>query len=451
MTLISDEVQLGCALQAFGYAFNLGPFWGSQYLVYLTKAGITSMSDLATGCNNETLNMDLEFIGLPRENLLYEETVQRLKIFLPGAVSFRCFRLAQKAAEKVKRGTADAKYVHRPESGKLGNETWDTTGDDWTLHVDCAGLVRSVLKHVTKDTFRVSLSDRSFMRAKDFYRFFETVPYTVIDRQEVIESDKQMRWRLVRDLRMVIPGDIIVYRPKGNGAGGAAFTTNDRSDLKHLLKAVKTAQLWHNEEGEWKNLVTRNVGQDASVKPWIEAVRSKLAKIDISTIRDLKAKFDSINELLREKGEREINADTLQLMKECSETTALNTGHIVFASGPAELKGDNEYRIRVVHSTKFGKKDRKGNMTEGVQEYFRRFRLVKGPNGEEKWTREMKKAPVEENLTSDDEDDADLDDDDPSDSEDDQVSESEKESREDAGDDLAGAVDVEVLAARMCS
>mmetsp|Transcript_19232 Transcript_19232/g.31958 ORF Transcript_19232/g.31958 Transcript_19232/m.31958 type:complete len:450 (+) Transcript_19232:204-1553(+) len=448
MTLISEEVQLGCALQAFGYAFNLGPFWGCQHLVYLTKAGITSMSNLATGCNDETLNMDLDFIGLPRENHLGEETLKRLKIFLPGAVGFRCFRLAQRAAEKVELGTADAKYVHRPESGKAGNETWDTSGDDWTLHVDCAGLVRSVLEHVTKSTFRVSLSDRSFMRAKDFYRFFETVPYTVIDRQEVVESDKQMHWRLVRDLRMVIPGDIIVYRPKGNGAGGAAFTTNDRSDLKHLLKAVKTSQLWHNEEGEWKNLVTRNVGRDASVKAWIEDVKAKLAKIGINTVRDFRAKFDSINELLREKEETEITSDTLQLMKECAETTALNTGHIVFASGPAELKGDNEYRIRVVHSTKFGKKDRKGNVTEGVQEYFRRFRLVQGPNGEEKWTREMRKAPVEE----DDSDDSDLDDDDPSDIDDDQLvgDELAKECQEDAGDDMAGAVDVEVLAARMC-
>lgn len=447
MTLISDEVQLGYALQAFAYAFNLGPFWGSQYLIYLTKAGINSMSNLATGCNDETLNMDLDFIGVPRDDHFNPNTVQRLNVFLPGPVGFRCFRLAQTAAEKVERGSADAKYVHRPESGKAGEETWDTTGNDWTLHVDCAGLVRSVLKHVTKDPFLVSLSDRSFMRAKDFYRFFETVPYSVTDQQEVVETDKQMHWRLVRDLRMVIPGDIIVYRPKGNGAGGAAFTTNDRSDLKHLLKAVKTAQLWHNEEGEWKNLVTRNVGQDASVKPWIETVKAKLAKIEIHSVKDLKAKFDSINELLQEKGEAVLSDETLKLMKECSETTALNTGHIVFASGPAELKGDNEYRIRVVHSTKFGKKDRKGNTTEGVQEYYRRFRLVQGPDGEDKWTREMRKAPVEEDLDDGDSDDDDLDDDDPSDTE---SIPGEKECEEGAGDELAGAVDVEVLAARMC-
>jgi hypothetical protein len=196
--LLSGEVQLGYALEAFSYAHSKGQGWSTKYLIYLTKAGISSMPELLTGCKEDTLNLDLDFLGIPSEERLSEETIDLLASFLPGPVGFRCFRLAQKAGQKVKSGTADAKYVHRPESGKKGDEQWDLKGDDWTLHVDCAGFVRSVLKHVTKDAFMVSLSDRSFMRAKDFYRFFETIPYTVTEKGEMPESDKRMQWRLVR-------------------------------------------------------------------------------------------------------------------------------------------------------------------------------------------------------------------------------------------------------------
>lgn len=75
--------------------------------------------------------------------------------------------------------------------------------------MDCAGFVRRVLQHVTKDPFVLALSDRTFMRAKDFYRFFETVPYSVTDKDILRENEKKMQWRLVRDLRMVIPGEKI--------------------------------------------------------------------------------------------------------------------------------------------------------------------------------------------------------------------------------------------------
>ena len=75
-------------------------------------------------------------------------------------------------------------------------------------------------------------------------------------------------------------------------------------------------------------------------------------------------------------------------MRECAATTALNTGHIVFCAGIACHKGDNEYRIRVVHSTKFGKKDANGEVTTGVQEHYRRFKLARNAEtGQEYWTR----------------------------------------------------------------
>jgi hypothetical protein len=245
-------------------------------------------------------------------------------------------------------------------------------------------------------------------------------------------------------------GDIIVYRPKGNAAGGAAFTKFDRSELKRLLKAVKTAELWHKEEEEWNNLVTRNVSRDPAVKPWVDETRTKLLKVGILTVKDLrqKLKLGNLNDLLKEVGEAPISAYIVQLMDECANSLALNTGHIVFASGPAEIKGENEYRIRVVHSTKYGRTDRRGNTTEGVQEYFRRFRLVVGPNGEERWTREMKEAPVEDGPNDEGEtedEDFDEDDDDPN-----HLNMTDQEMEEAAGDEMAGAVNVEVLAARMC-
>jgi hypothetical protein len=234
---VSTEKHLGHALQAFGYAHSLAPEWADRYHNYLTEAGIDSMHDLATGCKEDTVNLDLDFIGFPAKDRLDNKTLRLLYNFLPGPLGLRCFRLSQMAADRVEKGLADAKYVHRPESGLRGNETWQVHGKEWTLHVDCAGFVRSVLQHVTKDLFQPSLSDRSFMRAKDFYRFFETIQYTVTDTQDLPEdTDKLLKWRIVPDLRMVIPGDIIVYRPKGNSAGGADFTANDRSDLKHLFK-----------------------------------------------------------------------------------------------------------------------------------------------------------------------------------------------------------------------
>jgi hypothetical protein len=234
---LSTEKHLGHALFAFGYAHSLAPEWADRYHNYLTEAGIDSMHDLATGFKEDTVNLDLDFIGCPAKDRLDNKTLHLLYNFLPGPLGLRCFRLSQMAADRVEKGLADAKYVHRPESGLRGNESWQVHGNEWTLHVDCAGFVRSVLKHVTKDLFQPSLSDRSFMRAKDFYRFFETIQYMVTDTQDLPEeTNKLLKWRIVPDLRMVIPGDIIVYRPKGNSAGGAAFTEYDRSDLKHLFK-----------------------------------------------------------------------------------------------------------------------------------------------------------------------------------------------------------------------
>jgi hypothetical protein len=454
--MLSEEIQLGYALEAFGWAHSMGVGWATTHLLYFKSAGITSMSDLATGCKENTVNLDLELFGVPPEERLSEKVVQYLKSFLPGPVGFRCFRLAQKAAEKVRKGTADTEYVHRPESGKKGPEEWHIpTGEQWTINVDCAGFVRNCLKHVTKDPLVMSLSDRDFMRAKDFFGFFSTIPYSVLDAEDIPESDRRMKWRVVKDLRMVIPGDVICYRPKGNAAGGAAFTINDRKDLNRLLKAVKTAQLWREMDStdEWGNHLSRNVAKDPKVKPWVEAVKAKLNAVGIYTVRQLHAHLDTLNDELRAADYSALYRETIDLMRECVETTAQNTGHIVFCSGPALHMGDNEYRVRVVHSTKYGKLDANGEPTTGVQEYYKRFRLVENSDGTHLWTRTMRQAKplIDPNAPSNgavsDEEDNPLDD---MEEEENQPPPEEEETTGEPEDELSGQAQVEVIAARMC-
>lgn len=445
---VSDETQLKHFLKAFAWAHSLEDTWATRHFEFLCEAGIDSISDLSQGVKEETINLDLELFGIPPEDRLSNEVIPLLRSFLPGPVGLRAFRLAQKAAIKAERGSADARYVHRSESGKPGEERFSVrVGKDWTLHVDCAGFVRSCLKHVTKNAWVMALSDRDFMRAKDFYRFFDSIPFSVTSKEEIPETDRRMKWRRVEDLRMVIAGDIICYRPRGNSAGGAAFTENDRKDLRHLLKAVKTAEIWKQEEAALGDeLVTRNCAKDPQVKPWVQARRENLRQIGITTVKELRSMLSNVNDLLQENGETPFAQSTLDLMNECLQSRALNTGHIVFASGPAVKKGEAEIRIWVVHSTKHGKKDENGNVIEGVQEHYRRFQLVQHQDGSVSFTRGMKQAPSTE---SDDEDDNPQDDME-EDEEDENNGDNVEETDEGSGDDLAGAVDVEVLAARMC-
>jgi hypothetical protein len=466
MSLISDEVLLGITIQSFANAHLMPEGWAPTFLYNIQQAGIGSMNDLGMSCRDQTINVDMELFGTPTHQLLSSQTIKNLVSFLPGPVGFRCFRVAQRIAQQVERGAAETEYVHRPESGRQGDELWKVTvNGKWIVNVDCAGFVRNCLKHVTKNPFVMALSDRDFMRAKDFYQFFETIPFTVMDQQRFNREAHLMQWRIVPDLRMVIPGDVIVYRPRGYAAGGAAFTTNDRKDLKHLLHAVKTSQLF------WKlrssgSLVTRNVAKDPKVKVWVTKLLDKFHAIGITTVRDVYKNLDTINAKLELHGHSKLQHDTLRLLEECCKTTAQNTGHIVFAAGRASHKGNNEYRIRVVHSTKHGKLDENGQVTTGVQEYFRRFRLMEDGT----WTRGPSKHIVENpilrasissdvtgNVISDEEDE----DDNPNDDmeEDEEMADSTPEEteenseempRQSSGDELAGQRFVDVIAARMC-
>jgi hypothetical protein len=407
----SDEIHLGYALDAFATAHHKPNGWSTANLLRLKSAGISSMSDLSAGCQEETVNLDLELFGIPPKQRLSRETVAALRSFLPGPVGFRCFRLAQMAANKVSVGQATTEYVHRPESGKIGDETFQISGHmPWILHVDCAGFVRNCVKHTTKDPMKKCMSDRDFMRAKDFFAFFRALKATVMDVPDAsgggdasvgvdettggTSNVQQRQWRRVDDLRMCIPGDVICYRPRGNAAGGAAFTTNDRKDLVHLLRAIKTAQLWRDaaDEAAAAGLdmpLARNYAKDPGVKVWVADAKQGLNGVGIRTVKDLYENLGSVNERLAANRMPCWTDALLQLARECAETLCENTGHIVFCAGPAVHKGNGQYRIRVVHSTKYGRKDENGVVTQGVQEYFRRFTFVEdGPFGPY-WTRDM--------------------------------------------------------------
>jgi hypothetical protein len=426
------------------------------------------------GCEDRTVNLDLELFGIPKEHRLAADSIDKLTSFLPGPRGFRCFRLASKAAHMVDRGNANTEYVHRPENGKTGEEAFHLPVDDeWILHVDCAGFVRNCLRYVTRNPFVLALSDRAFMRAKDFYSFFESIPYCVTDELDIpLTLTRTMKWRKVPDLRMIIPGDVICYRPKGSSAGNAAFTTSDRKDLGRLLKAVKVAQMWKDETNAmgatedangklWKNLVTRNVARDPAVKEWVAEKKANLNSIGIKTGKELYINLLVVNEKLASEGKPMFDDVTLKLMRECFESRCENTGHIVFASGPAVHLGDNMFRVRVVHSTKHGKRDEvTGEIIQGVQEHFRKFKLVDNEDGISYWTREaivravklmpvMTPVPVVEDVEDDDNPNDDMEE---TDDENDTILplDPADESPATGGDDCAGGSEVEVIAARMC-
>ena len=151
---LTEEVQLGYALEAFGLAHQMGVGWTTVTLLYLKAAGISSISDLATGCKDRTVNLDLELFGCPPENRFSSAVIRKLNSFLPGPVGHRCFRLAQHISRQVEKGNVQTEYVHRPQNGNAGNEEWTLKyGDQWVVNVDCAGFVRHALKHVTKNPF----------------------------------------------------------------------------------------------------------------------------------------------------------------------------------------------------------------------------------------------------------------------------------------------------------
>jgi hypothetical protein len=141
--VLRDEVQLSDALKVFSQAHTMSIGWTARIMIHLRTADIISIDDLASRCKHGTINSELELYGAPKEDLLDESTIQSLKSFLPGLFGFRCFRLAQRIAEKVAKGSAESDYINRPENGSKGDEKWHVplTGN-WIVNVDCAGFIR---------------------------------------------------------------------------------------------------------------------------------------------------------------------------------------------------------------------------------------------------------------------------------------------------------------------
>lgn len=163
--MLTDEMQLGYALETFGLAHQMGLGWTTTTLLVLRAAGIASISDLATGCKDKTVDLDLELFGCPPENRFSDGMIRKLNSFLPGPVGARCFRLAQHIARQVDKGHVQTEYVHRPENGKIGEEQWTLKyGHQWVVNVDCAGFVRNALKHVTKNPFVMVSTDFDFVK-----------------------------------------------------------------------------------------------------------------------------------------------------------------------------------------------------------------------------------------------------------------------------------------------
>jgi len=67
--------------------------------------------------------------------------------------------------------------------------------------------VNNVLWEVLGTAFMADLSDKRYMRAKDYVNFFKSLPPVGTS-----PYSKQIIWRRVEDIREVLPGDIIAYR-----------------------------------------------------------------------------------------------------------------------------------------------------------------------------------------------------------------------------------------------
>jgi hypothetical protein len=153
--------------------------WDKRRVRDLLKADIDSTEKLEMACRQGTINL---LLAQAECETLAEITVVHLDRFLPGPTGRSCYRLAQEAVERVEAKTAKTKYVHRANKVKVEKEIWDVTTDTWTMHVDCAGFIRNVLGTILdRSPFIECLSDRPFMRAKDFFTYFEKLPNKITD------------------------------------------------------------------------------------------------------------------------------------------------------------------------------------------------------------------------------------------------------------------------------
>ena len=337
--------------------------WAERLVQTLKKAGIKTMEQLETACREDTTLNNTMLTSIGVKNLLPPDTVTCLDRFLQGPCGRSCFQLAKEAVERVENGTANTTYVHRKNAIAVVKEIWHVEGDTttWTMHVDCAGLIRNVLGTIVEEpsAFCACLSDRPFMRAKDFFTFFERLTCTVTDL-----TTSTTYWRRVDDLRRLLPGDIIAYRILGRAAGGAAFTSKEDNNIKEILSALKAAQLYEEVE-EVEGFVSRDLTRDAAVKEWVADICGTLEPMGIVDYYSLKESMDKVKQLLEQRGESE---NTLELLDEVMDSNQSNTGHIMVCAGPAEPNATNpyEFRVPVFHSTN-------SRVKPGVQRGYKRI------------------------------------------------------------------------------
>jgi hypothetical protein len=402
----NEDILLDGALTAFGrwkYPCEKDlETWKQALTRDLKGAGITSFRSLVE-CKRTKLKTIATAAGIPS--------------FLPGKVGIQCFQLAQAAvlhAKKVKSSSVVVTYKHGKGIFRVPADWQNNPNNknnhhhhppEWIMHVDCSGFVRHVYEFVTQKPMKKSLSDRSYMRAKDFYSFFMSLPYSVTDRV-VDKSKPHANWRRVDDLRLVLPGDIIVYCVQGRAAGGVDFVV--KNNVQDILWCVKTAQVYRhemekqttlNDDHGQRPLVTRNLAEK-EVREWAEHMTQVLlTDYGIETRDQLEAAV--LPNLPNNNMEQQpqpphlsnlLDSDTMELIRLALQSKQGNTGHIVFVAGKADPvttststtttnTAGSEWRIPVYHSTGIGSKP-------GVQAGFKRF--VYDPI-EQRWTRRIRR------------------------------------------------------------
>ena len=359
--------ELRAALQKFaGHAHPDREEWVERREADLKRALIDTSSKLASAAStNGGLNDRLRAAGVLAEHTYAASTIVKLRNFLTAPLGTSILRLAEEAGERVANGQADTCYTHRGhgvEDQGLGDERWDIDSAQWTMHVDCSGFVRHLLQTVMGTEFIGRLSDRRFMRAKDFKRFFKELSRSVT---EGVDSNET--WRRVDDFQMILAGDIIAWGPEGGASAGGAFVKTE--DLCTLLKHVwlakqeceDSATVLHIAELKHHTMPNTSGAQALTAEEWVEPVLRKLAALTtpIASVQELRQRIDSLNdEIVSTEPSigRRFFAHTIDLMREACDSSFENTGHIVIATGAAEYKPSpqhpsGDWRVPVVHSS----------------------------------------------------------------------------------------------------
>jgi hypothetical protein len=291
--------------------------------------------------------------------------------FLPPGrrlLAMECLALAEEAVKHAEANPECTKHVYRSQHPRMNEEVWlvrRATDGEWKMHVDCAGFVRNVLETTLKKPFTAALSDRSFMRAKDFCYFFEHLPSLCVGKDDG-SNDRSASscWRRIDDLRTILPGDIIAYRHKGHAAAGSTFM--ETTSVYNLFKALKVKQIFDAEAKIQRDgMVHRNIAEDEAVRQWADSMVHTLAEIGIESLTSLRERIedDDVKNLLL------CNKVEISILKEAMQSKAHDTGHVMFAAGLAEKVEENKWRVPVYQSTASSVQHR------GVQHGYRTFTL----------------------------------------------------------------------------